>query len=163
MPVVTIDPATVDIDQLLLDQVEQIVFNITNHGLVTALDISLSLPVSEKVEFRPQGFINPVGDVPGRTSLSVVVDVVLLISPTCGDLPPTDPNYCPYGPISSCVNVTCDEGATCVNSSTEAGGYVCVSCPTGMEMSGADCVERDSAPNPCFPWMGSFVGLVLLE
>jgi hypothetical protein len=68
-PVVTIEPAHVDLDTLACDA--QIDFTITNHGLITAEDLRFNVASSSRWELTP--LVTEFGDLPARTSIVVPV------------------------------------------------------------------------------------------
>ncbi len=84
IPVVTISPSVINIDQLIADDVQQIVFNITNHGLLAALNVRLDLPNSCAFSLSPLSFVNPIGDLPPQSSF--IIPVRVLINTGCNDL-----------------------------------------------------------------------------
>nr|XP_032837232.1 uncharacterized protein LOC116958619 [Petromyzon marinus] len=72
-PVVTIEPREVKLDDLLLGVIEQIVFNITNHGLIRADNVQLILPNHPSLVFTK--IIDTIGNVEAMTSVLIPVNV----------------------------------------------------------------------------------------
>ncbi len=95
MPVVTVQPAWIDMDQLELGLIPQILFNITNHGLITAGNLDMSLPDGHPVV----GFdiLSPTfplsGGLPGGTSVMVPTRV------RNKPVPPSHATYCVTGRV----------------------------------------------------------------
>ncbi|XP_078472002.1 uncharacterized protein LOC144733868 [Lampetra planeri] len=72
-PVVTIEPREVKLDDLLLGVIEQIVFNITNHGLIRADNVQLMMPNHPSLVFTK--IIDTIGNVEAMTSVLIPVNV----------------------------------------------------------------------------------------
>jgi hypothetical protein len=77
MPVVTIDPALIDLDDFSAD-ITQIDLRITNHGLVAAQKAKLSFDTHPNWSFTP--LISDLGDLPARSTL--VVPLLIRKTPT---------------------------------------------------------------------------------
>ncbi len=69
-PVVTIEPESVDL-RLMTTESIQVDFTLTNHGLITADDVSLFIANHPRYEFTP--LVTDIGDMPAQTTVTVPV------------------------------------------------------------------------------------------
>ncbi len=82
IPVVTIDPSSLDLSSYPGTEF-QVLFTVSNHGLIDAADVQLNIPSTDSLQLTPL-----ITDLPGKlkaqTSLTVPVVVKRLTSPTPG-------------------------------------------------------------------------------
>jgi len=73
VPVVTVDPMVVSIDELELGEMTGWTYAITNHGLIRATGFTLTLPHHEYLTFKYQAHVGPVE---ANTTVYIPVEVV---------------------------------------------------------------------------------------
>ncbi|XP_046548307.1 uncharacterized protein LOC124258285 [Haliotis rubra] len=75
MPVVTVEPASLNLIPYEEGKKDVINFNITNHGLIRADNVRFALPSHPTLIFTQT--IDPIGDLPANTSIIVQISVKL--------------------------------------------------------------------------------------